>query len=71
MKKILRIVITTVALLSASYAMCKSEKNMEPKIVELDEFSVVGFQTFANPAEGAFGKMWGILNLLQFDGYLK
>ena len=33
---------------------------MEPKITELNEFKVVGLQTYGNPANGDFASMCGI-----------
>ena len=46
---------------SSPNSLSKGMDNMEPKIVQLDAFSVAGFQTFGNPMNGTFGKMWSIL----------
>ena len=35
--------------------------SIEPKIVELKAFNVVGMQTFGNPVDGDFDKMWNVL----------
>lgn len=40
---------------------CEADQSMEPRIVDLKEFTVVGMQTFGNPAAGDFSKMWAAL----------
>lgn len=44
-----------------SAGLTEAGQAVEPRIVDLKEFHVVGMQTFGHPANGDFSKMWAAL----------
>lgn len=47
------------ALVFTSYS--QASDFMEPKIVDLDEFNIIGIQVVGSPVDGSFGTTWPVL----------